>query len=214
MKSTIRLRAEKGTRTWCGKIKNNLFETDMINGHWGKEKGILEFSADEGYYITHNYSGKKYIEVYSVYSEQLEQNILTQREVKKEDVIKSFIKDLKMEKRDFCFDVISYAPNNVAYDMSYKPVGDVFFTEDENYYYISGTFNKSWKRYIRNFTCVDQRGEKEETLNEKIYSKIDDNIKIVFLDQDRIEITKPVYMDENSIITKGVHPDFVGIYNP
>ena len=107
--------------------------------------------------------------------------------------------------------MVKPGPRNTAWDMIYKPIGEVFFAEDESHYFISGKFSKTWTKYKRNFSVIDSMGEKEEILDKTMFDKVKDNIKIEFHDESRTIITQPVFVVESSSVVSGPHPDFVGI---
>jgi hypothetical protein len=213
---TINLLVSKGKKTWIGKIKNHDFKLDFINdSSWAKDKkGVLEFTVkEEGYYMSQDSTGREYWNVFID-----ENGELNKKSVKKSDVISYLSNSEELEKklksRLFEFNMIKYAEKDTAWDIMYKPIKNevTFFAENENYYMVSGKFEKISKQYIRNFTSVLNSYISEEKINNMIISKKRDNVEIKFLDEDRKDITMPVTIDNNSKIV-AVPLNFVGVIN-
>ena len=148
---TINLSVQKGTRTWCGKVKNQELELEFIDGYWGKEKGSLEFQANEpGYYIANDYISRDFWYVY-----QNDKNQLVKIKTTKNEIIRSFASERlisSIKARDFIFATITAGPKNTAWEAKFTPIGEVLFGENEHYYVISGKFKKKFTLYARNFT--------------------------------------------------------------
>lgn len=213
---TINLTVSKGKKTWIGKIIDDDFKQDFINDStWAKDKkGVLEFTLkEEGYYISQDSSGRKYWNIFIDDNGELQR-----KSVKKSDVISYLSSPEELEKelkpRIFEFNLIKYAPKGTAWGIMYKPIKDeiTYFAENENYYMVSGKFEKNSKQYVRNFISVSNSQTSEEKINNLIISKKRDNVQIKFLDEDRKDITRPVTIDENSTIVSGPL-DFVSIIN-
>lgn len=213
---TINLLVSKGKKTWIGKIENHDFKLDFINdSSWAKDKkGVLEFTVkEEGYYMSQDSTGREYWNVFID-----ENGELNKKSVKKSDVISYLSNSEELEKklksRLFEFNIIKYAEKDTAWDITYKPIKNevTFFAENENYYMVSGKFEKISKQYIRNFTSVFNSYISEEKINNMIISKKRDNVEIKFLDEDRKDITMPVTIDNNSKIV-AVPLNFVGVIN-
>jgi hypothetical protein len=189
---------------------------DFINdSSWAKDKkGVLEFTVkEEGYYMSQDSTGREYWNVFID-----ENGELNKKSVKKSDVISYLSNSEELEKklksRLFEFNMIKYAEKDTAWDIMYKPIKNevTFFAENENYYMVSGKFEKISKQYIRNFTSVLNSYISEEKINNMIISKKRDNVEIKFLDEDRKDITMPVTIDNNSKIV-AVPLNFVGVIN-
>lgn len=213
---TINLLVSKGKKTWIGKIENHDFKLDFINdSSWAKDKkGVLEFTVkEEGYYMSQDSTGREYWNVFID-----ENGELNKKSVKKSDVISYLSNSEELEKklksRLFEFNIIKYAEKDTAWNITYKPIKNevTFFAENENYYMVSGKFEKISKQYIRNFTSVFNSYISEEKINNMIISKKRDNVEIKFLDEDRKDITMPVTIDNNSKIV-AAPLNFVGVIN-
>ena len=166
---TINLLVSKGKKTWIGKIENHDFKLDFINdSSWAKDKkGVLEFTVkEEGYYMSQDSTGREYCNVFID-----ENGELNKKSVKKSDVISYLSNSEELEKklksRLFEFNIIKYAEKDTAWDITYKPIKNevTFFAENENYYMVSGKFEKISKQYIRNFTSVFNSYISEEKIN-------------------------------------------------
>lgn len=205
----IKLLAKKGKKTWCGRVINKDLKLDFLQGEWSKERrGVLEYKLDKtGFYMSQD-TKRQYWQ-----ATENDNGEIIEKEITKDELIKLMVDwdSISFEKRDFSFTVVKPGPRNTAWDMFYKPIGEVFFAEDEDYYFISGKFHKTWTKYKRNFSAIDSMGEKEEMLDKKMFHKVKDNIKIEFCDEGDTITTQPVFVDENSSVVPGPHPDFVGV---
>ena len=199
----ILLSVEKGKKTWCGKIIDQELKLDFIvDSNWSKDRqGVLEFKIkDTGYYMAQSSNDRKFYEV-----TQDEKGELQKKEVTKSDAINSFVfveLSQNSKRKDFDFSIIKLATKNTTWDLEYQSMEDCYISENEHYYMISGKFLKISQQYIRNFSKIQNFSKKEVVLKNEIFSKKNDNIKIVFRDDCRAELTCPV--PENTTI-KTVH---------
>ncbi|WP_331775031.1 hypothetical protein [Sulfurospirillum sp. 1612] len=207
---TVNLMAERGRKTWIGKVMDPSLKLNFMNGHWGKERGVLEFNIQEtGYYISQAYK-RAYFEIY-----RDENGVLQRKECTKQDILKTFLLEELVQlqqERNFSMNIIKPAPRNTVWEFYYEPIENekCYFSENDDYYMITGKFKQKGTKYMRNLTKTAIVKEKEIELKNEIYSKEKDNIKIVFYDEDRIDITKPVSITKNSILVPGPL-GFVGI---
>lgn len=220
MSCKIILFTQKGRKTWVGKIINHDFKLDFINDSiWVKgQTGMLEFEIkEEGYYMSQDSTGRKYWHV--VPDEDADEDgKLKKEQIKKVDVINYLSDSEELEKklkpRKFNFCVVKPAANGTAWELQYDYIENeiAYIAEDENYYMISGKFLKESKQYVRNFRGIGKLSRKEEIVDKLIISKKRDNVEIKFLDEDRKDLTRPVTIDNESIIISGPL-NFVGVVN-
>ena len=181
MSCKIVLATQKGSKTWVGKVINkDLKKFDFISGSWIKgERGMLEFIIkDEGYYVSQDYLGRDYWRIF-----KNEDGELKKEEITKKTLLELLlIDDLKLEKKSFGFVTFKNATGSTIWESRYKPAGDTYFAENENYYLISGKFNVKRTKYMRNFQRREIFLEKEIELTNEFFLKNDD-IEIIFLDE-------------------------------
>lgn len=186
--TTIPLFVTKGERTNLAFIKNDKFEFDWLNdSEWDKKRrNRLNYTVTKlGYYRAKEAGKIKYYEIYN------ESDELKFREIKKEDILRFFTLDIKQKEKIFNFNQFSAAAKNTGWSSDFKSIENTTIGENDNYIIISGTFEVTRKKYTRSFTCAEIYKPKKIILKDKIFSKKNDNIEIIFEDKTKI-ITYPV----------------------
>lgn len=193
---TISLLVEKGKKTWIGKIIDDDFKLSFINeSKWSeKRKGVLDFKVrEEGLYISQDSTGREYWNIYFLNGELIKEKISKDEVLKNRSNFDLLVKQLKPRKFDFHL----YSVTEV---IIYKHIENevTYFAESDEYCLISGKFIKNGMG-LEDGTSTHLLRPKMENLQNMIFSKKTDKIRIKFLDENGSGINEPITLVESSI---------------